>query len=176
MLPGSDHVVVVRVVNEPEGCEGCFSGLNKPQRQCVVVHELLVVAFERAALALEPGNRGPDAPEGRIEDVPVPAVPPRVAGPPQVARAGIIEECRCAGADVLSLVRGASCSVAGRESAFAELDFDEDQARTTAVVLHVDRDIAGSELFVIRRLRPRALCQHVRRPLVLELDANDPHG
>lgn len=88
MLPRFDHVVVVRVVNQPEGREGRFPGLNQPQRQRMVTHELLVVAFERASLARESGNRGPDAPERRIEDVPVPTVPPGVAGPPQVARAG----------------------------------------------------------------------------------------
>ena len=176
VFPRFDHVVVVRVVNEPECRERHFSGLNQPQRQRVVAHELLVVAFERASLAREPRNRGPDAPERCIEDVPVPAVPPGVAGSPQVARAGIIEERRRGGADVLSLVRDAPCSVAVGEPAFAELDLDEDQARTTVVVFHADRNVAGGELLVIRRLRPCALRQHVRRPLKLELDGDDADG
>ena len=63
MFPRFDHVVVVRVVNQPECREGRFSGLNQPQRQRVVAHELLVVAFERASFARDPRNRGPDAPE-----------------------------------------------------------------------------------------------------------------
>ena len=125
---------------------------------------------------MNPGIAARTAPEGRIEDVPVPAVPLGVAGSPQVARAGIVEECRCGGADVLSLVRGALRSVTRREPAFAELDLDEDQARTTVVVLYVDRHVAGGELLVIGRPRPRALCQHVRRPLELELDVNDSDG
>ena len=122
-----------------------------------------------------PNNEGAVAPI-RIEDIPVPAVALGVAGPPQVARAGIIEERRRGGADVLSPVRGALCSVTGREPAFAELDLDEDQARTTVVVLHVDRHVAGGVLLVIGRLRPRALCQHVRWPLELELDVNGSDG
>ena len=132
-------------------------------------------------------DRLPDPPDQRpisrlpgihrkIEDVPVPAIPLGEAGPPQVARAGIIEERRRGGADVLSFVRGAPCSVAGREPAFAELDLDEDQAPSATIVLHVDRHVTGGELLVIGRLRPRALCQHVHRPLEFELDVDDSDG
>ena len=98
------------------------------------------------------------------------------AGSPQVARAGVIEECRRGGADVLSYVRGAQCSVAAREPAFAEFDLNEHHARPTVVVLDVDRYVAGGKLLVIRRPRSRALCQHVRGPLEFELDANDSDG